>query len=244
LNQKIFYDAYHQGQSQHKVTEMLQKERRSVISNMFKDLPGDKRKHVLIVGCGLGEDAETVGMSTVAIDISEIAIMKARQSYPRHTYLVADGESMPFVDNCFGAVVCSEVIEHVQDPPRMVMESYRVLGPNGVLLMTTPNWKSFYGIARWIGELILKRPLTSAEQPIDHWYSKDLLEKLLRQHFTVLQWRGIWFFPPIGLGHKTLPISIMLPLFRLLMPIEWLLQRKLAGYAHLVAVACIKEKAV
>ena len=61
-------------------------------------LPGGGR--VLVVGCGLGDDAEHVaslGFTTVAFDVSPTAIAAARRRFPRSTveYMTADLLSPP-----------------------------------------------------------------------------------------------------------------------------------------------------
>ena len=50
-----------------------------------------------------------------------------------------DKEPLPYPDASFDVVTCSEVIEHVENPRRLVREAWRVLKPGGVLVMTTPN---------------------------------------------------------------------------------------------------------
>jgi len=53
--------------------------------------------------------------------------------------VVADGCHLPFKDCVFGKVFCSEVIEHVENPLLLLREIYRVLMPNGTLVLSTPN---------------------------------------------------------------------------------------------------------
>lgn len=49
-------------------------------------------------------------------------------------------EKFPFKDNFFDMVLCNEVIEHlIQSPLPPLLEMYRVLKPNGLLMVTTPN---------------------------------------------------------------------------------------------------------
>ncbi len=241
LDQIRFYDAYHRQHSLHKVTQMLHMEKRTVIRNLLSQVEAPEAR-ALVVGCGSGEDTEVVSPPVVAIDLSTIALGKARQKYPKHMYLAADAHRLPFASDSFDIIICSEVIEHVQNPSRMLAEFQAVLKEGGVLLITTPNWLSLYGLARYLGELFLRRQVTSGGQPIDHWYTKGFLQKQLSRLFEIREWRGIWFFPPVGLGHKTLPLSLMVPLFRLLLPIERFLQSRVSGYAHLLAVSCIMRK--
>lgn len=49
-----------------------------------------------------------------------------------------DGYNLPFQDDSFDVALCTEVLEHVEEPARLVREMLRVLKPNGVLLATVP----------------------------------------------------------------------------------------------------------
>lgn len=51
--------------------------------------------------------------------------------------VVGDIARMPFENNSYGTIVCSEVFEHLQDPKAAVSEIHRVLKPGGLLLLTT-----------------------------------------------------------------------------------------------------------
>ena len=49
-----------------------------------------------------------------------------------------DGKSIPFADNHFDSILCSEVFEHLFDLPGTLMELYRVLKKDGKMLVTCP----------------------------------------------------------------------------------------------------------
>jgi SAM-dependent methyltransferase len=49
-----------------------------------------------------------------------------------------DGRTIPFPEGSFDGVLCTEVLEHVEDPARLVAEMLRVLRPGGTLLATVP----------------------------------------------------------------------------------------------------------
>jgi SAM-dependent methyltransferase len=50
---------------------------------------------------------------------------------------VGDIHSLPFHDNEYGTIVCTEVLEHCHTPQKAISELHRVLKPNGKLLLTT-----------------------------------------------------------------------------------------------------------
>ncbi len=52
---------------------------------------------------------------------------------------VATAESLPFADNSFDLVLCTQMIEYVPDPAVVMREIHRVLRPRGVLLLSAPS---------------------------------------------------------------------------------------------------------
>lgn len=48
-------------------------------------------------------------------------------------------EKLPYADDSFDLVTCSEVIEHVENYRAILREAHRVLRKNGLLILTTPN---------------------------------------------------------------------------------------------------------
>jgi SAM-dependent methyltransferase len=58
--------------------------------------------------------------------------------------LNAMGENIPFSENTFDIVFSTNVLEHVQDPGRVLSEALRVLKPRGVLQIIYPNYHSYF----------------------------------------------------------------------------------------------------
>lgn len=52
--------------------------------------------------------------------------------------ILADARQLPFGDNLFDVVICSELLEHLTNTREALAESLRVLKPNGILLATIP----------------------------------------------------------------------------------------------------------
>jgi SAM-dependent methyltransferase len=82
---------------------------------------------ILDLGAGLRPFAGLLPGRTVALD-----------HRPRPQLdLVGDAHHLPFGDATVDAIVCTEVFEHLPDPPAAAREMIRVLKPGGRLVLTT-----------------------------------------------------------------------------------------------------------
>ncbi len=73
-----------------------------------------------------------------AQDFQQLADEQLRHGrYGRIDY-VCDAAAIPVGDSSFDVVVCTEVIEHVAEPQRLIQEFSRMLKPGGLLLLTAP----------------------------------------------------------------------------------------------------------
>ncbi len=52
--------------------------------------------------------------------------------------VVADATSLPFGDDRFGLVLCTQVLEHLEDPAAVAREIRRVLSPGGFAFISVP----------------------------------------------------------------------------------------------------------
>ena len=114
-----------------------------------------KNAMVLDIGCGSGgTSVEFVARraKVVAIDIRKKYIMLV-QSLLRANGInfgpeVCDAHSLSFKDSEFDCIILQDVIEHVTYPERILSEAARVLRPNGVIYLSTPNrWSPLNMIA-------------------------------------------------------------------------------------------------
>jgi SAM-dependent methyltransferase len=73
-------------------------------------------------------------------------------------------ESVPLLDASMDCVISLAVIEHVDSPPHMLAQAFRVLKPGGLLLMTNPTPR-----AKPVLEFLsYKLRIVSKDQIIDH----------------------------------------------------------------------------
>jgi 2-polyprenyl-6-hydroxyphenyl methylase/3-demethylubiquinone-9 3-methyltransferase len=103
-------------------------------------------KDVLDLGCAGGFMAEAMaqrGAQVTGIDPAAAAIdaarAHARAGGLRIGYDVGVGESLPYADTSFDAVVCVDVLEHVADLDQVLAQVARVLRPGGLFLFDTIN---------------------------------------------------------------------------------------------------------
>lgn len=98
------------------------------------------RPLVLDIGSGGGFVAAGVSdiAEVVAIDLSLDSLRDAKTSGLR-MLVVAEAADLPFRDDSYESVICSEVLEHVADPTGVVAEAARVVKPQGLFLFSTPS---------------------------------------------------------------------------------------------------------
>lgn len=109
---------------------------------VVRDLVAGKR--VLDVACGEGYGSSMlaeVAVAVTGVDISSEAVLHAEATYvkPNLTYLEGSATALPFADASFEVVVSFETIEHLAGQAEMVSELRRVLRPEGILIISSPN---------------------------------------------------------------------------------------------------------
>jgi ubiquinone/menaquinone biosynthesis C-methylase UbiE len=110
---------------------------------------------VLDLGCGTGRHTSAVArlkdITAIGLDIS---LAEAQEAKKRLLYeeslgmqeggawgiLVADVTLLPFKENAFDCVICSEVLEHVPRQDAAVHEATRVVKPGKDLVLSVPRF--------------------------------------------------------------------------------------------------------
>jgi SAM-dependent methyltransferase len=107
---------------------------------------------VLDIGCGTGYGTAFLAQhasQATGIDIAPDAIEHARKEYPQPNleYLTASATEIPLPDATFDLITAFEVIEHLESWPLLISEARRLLKPDGMFLVSTPN-KLYYTESR------------------------------------------------------------------------------------------------
>jgi 2-polyprenyl-3-methyl-5-hydroxy-6-metoxy-1,4-benzoquinol methylase len=107
--------------------------------------PHCRAKRVLDAGCGVGYGTSYLAehgaahVTGVDIDADSVAYAQERYAAPNVEFLVGDLRALGLDAASFDAVVSFEVIEHLREQEAFVDELARVLRPDGVLVLSTPN---------------------------------------------------------------------------------------------------------
>lgn len=113
-------------------------ERRLRMIRHWGDIDGAK---VLEAGCGVGMYASQIrrrySLDVEAFDVELGRIEDARRDTPHA--LVAAAETLPYRTDLFDVIISNEVIEHVIDDRKAVVEMVRVLKPGGRIILFCPN---------------------------------------------------------------------------------------------------------
>lgn len=145
------------------------------------------RLTILDAACGVGYGSamlanEGRAARVIGLDISQEAIVAAREKYgqiPNLEFMLGSVEELPFSDHTFGLYTSFETIEHVPNPRRLLAEAVRVLKPNGILMISTPN-RTLTNPAKRIDD----RPFNPFH--LREWSMAEF-ESLLREFFPEVQ---------------------------------------------------------
>lgn len=162
-------------------------------------LAGDvKGKKVLDLGSGGGSltyilaksGADVVGVENdeLGVEYSKNNLFEMnRNKNLKYSFIQGSAYKLPFKQESFDIVVNCEVIEHLQEPEKMLVEIKRVLKKEGKLVLTTPY------------------RLTETPQDHNHVkeYFPDEINKMLKEYFPNVEiklthhmfWRALYTYP-------------------------------------------------
>lgn len=97
-------------------------------------------KNILDVGCASGWFLSRVKLRypksrCIGVDIYKKAIEYGKKHYKSLKLIHTDAHTLPFIDKSFDLVICTEVLEHVVSPEKVLKEIERVLSPRGTVII-------------------------------------------------------------------------------------------------------------
>jgi ubiquinone/menaquinone biosynthesis C-methylase UbiE len=140
---------------------------------------------ILDAGCGEGFtlsrlEAKHIGTNLQGVDFLDTAVKIGNKMHPKLKLKQGDIYKLPYKDNEFDLVLCTEVLEHLEDPEKALKELKRVSKkyciisvPNDPLFMFG-NFIRGKNLSRWGNDI----------EHINHW-NTDAFKKFVSKHLTV-----------------------------------------------------------
>lgn len=148
---------------------------------------------VLDVGCGLGFDVDKIadivgaGGQVVGLDRSAHLLSTATErtgaNRPGARFVVGDAHELDFDDEAFDACRIDRTLQHLEDPPRVLQELYRVLRRGGRLVCAEPDWGTLT-IASQDRHTVRRVVETWGDQFRQGWIGRELLGLVQRLRLT------------------------------------------------------------
>jgi len=105
----------------------------------------------LDVGCGENPYFFHDRLSNyVGIDIDIGALKRVTRDLSEASVVCASGSQAPFKDGVFDLVICTEVLEHLENPKKMIAEINRLLARKGAAVISIPSLSLPQIIILWV----------------------------------------------------------------------------------------------
>ncbi len=161
-----------------------------------------KNDLVLDLGCNSGQISVKIAKrvkQVIGLEINEILVKRAQEVAKQKKIKNAEflhedaNKKLPFKNNCFDKILCSDVLEHLYKRDFALSEMKRVLKPGGILFLVTDNpdtsWKR---LQKSHGVFYYADPEHKYEYP-----KKEIIQKLKKQNFNIIYIDTITYDTPL-----------------------------------------------
>jgi len=197
------------------------KQRYDILFSLINDASVDGGSRVLDVGAGSGRISQFLNErfdDVVSMDIVISSLLEDTLESSQVDAVEGALPSLPFNDETFDLVVCSEVLEHI--PTRdaqydAIRDLARVTRGSGHIVLTTPNPNSpqerMKDFAKKVGrKLGVAAPAEDGGQLVENWIPSQKLKSFIESDFQIVQFRGSYYnvyIPKVNLEKYFRPVS-------------------------------------
>lgn len=186
---------------------------------MIKFINSQSEDDVIELGCGAGHILIEIPKGNLTgIDLSEKMIEKTKKRFQgigrKITLIKGNVENLPkeIRNKKFNKIICSEVIEHVLHPDRVINQILEITHPNSIVVISIPNEK----FINFLKQIFIKLKIFSLffsnisrkadEEHHLHSFNLPLLKKITKEKLEIKEMKSIPFrFLPIRYVVKFVP---------------------------------------
>lgn len=152
---------------------------------------------ILDIGAGTGELIELIVKRNPGLDVKGIDIkLHTQDKKLKKMIRMGDVTKIPFNGNEFDVVFALDILEHIRDLKKAIMEIKRVLKNDGVLIVSAPSENLFYKICRF-----LEKGTTSSKEAdsSEHYHNCSSIRKEAKKYIKLEKEKLLPFPAPFNL---------------------------------------------
>lgn len=192
------YNAYHTGicfqKSWHQLKFHFAEKLLNPIANDF----------ILDAACGSGVltglMSREKNATITGIDFNEASIQFCKKQFKKENtnFVVKNLNDLEFENKKFDKIAFLEILEHLQndEAENIVLNFNKILKPNGYLVLSTPNRKSFWPFIEYVLDFFKLTPAMKGEQHVKLYKQIDLVELLKVAGFSKITIYKTHFIAP------------------------------------------------
>jgi len=159
---------------------------RNALDRLHKKITSDSKKTLLDVGCGQGHFLKLA--KDLSWEVEGVELSKAACEYAKEKFDIdiknKDLREVNFPDCYFDTITLWNVLDHLLYPIDILREIYRVLKPEGILVIRVPNVKFHFFIHKLFSLFQVDTKSDGLRDPsiiVNFGFSKKTIKKVLKK---------------------------------------------------------------
>ena len=176
------------------------------VKSILKFIEAREGDEIIEIGCGAGDIIGRAERGNLTgVDISPYILGVARRRYPRVKFVAGNAEELPaeIAQKRYDKIICSEVIEHVENPDKVLAEIKRLAKKESVVVVSVPNEGLIDGVKKVLqmtgmfGRFFPKFSQKMTEEWHLHRFSLAKLKGIAQRDYVIQKVKRIpfWWLP-------------------------------------------------
>ena len=173
--------------------------------NIYDYLKGKEYEKLLDIGCGTGYLIEILskeyGAEYIGLDLSSEMIKQASSKNINNAKFVeGKSDNLPFEDNTFDVVTCSQSFHHYPETDKPMQEAFRVLRKDGLYIISDTGVGPFKMLGVKIDDFIYRHFSNTGDCNVS--YMEKTIEDMKRNGFEIIKSEKVTTFIYTVIGKK------------------------------------------